>query len=211
MVLFLVTSLLSVNSIANEIYIHQDSSDNKEVVPPLKQALGEAAFNKAMDSKQYSYVGNAKCRLCHRDFFIGRKEDAHDHAYENLVAADDKFAENSRCLTCHTTGYGVKNGFQSMRRTPRLANVQCEGCHGPGSVHVSREVKRMPVGGIDNIDGSSKEIAGGFLAGTDNTEILKKMCKSCHTQRWYDGVHNFDNDYNSYKSAAPSNKKTKTP
>ncbi|MDH5610830.1 MAG: cytochrome c family protein [Gammaproteobacteria bacterium] len=211
LIIFLIGSLLSCSSFAQKICIQQESSNDKDASPPLQQALGDDAFNKAMASKQYSYTGNAKCRLCHRDFFLGRKEDKHDHAYEHLVTAGAEYTENPRCLNCHTTGHGVKSGFQNMKRTPRLANVQCEGCHGPGSVHINREVAKMPAGGLVQIDKNSKEVAGGFLAGTDNPEILKKMCKSCHTQRWNGTTNNFDEEYNSYKSAKPSDNKTEAP
>ncbi len=93
--------------------------------------------------------------------------------------------ESEQCLGCHTTGYGIRGGFTSPIFTPRLANVQCEGCHGPGSEHIRRNAK------------------GGFLAGTDRPEILKKMCLSCHSDRWNKSFDNFEEAYNSYKTAKP--------
>lgn len=57
---------------------------------PLKNALGEAAYNEAMGSGEYKYVGNDKCRLCHRDFFVGRKLDHHDHAMSYIVDTEYK-------------------------------------------------------------------------------------------------------------------------
>lgn len=191
--------------------IQKVSTDTKEIIPPLQQALGEEAYNKAMASKKYSYAGNTKCRLCHRDFFLGRKADAHDHAYEKLVAAKPQHADNPRCLTCHTTGHGVRTGFKNMKRSAKLANVQCEGCHGPGSVHIKLQVAKMPDGGVNQIDRNSGDVAGGFLAGTDKPEILKKMCKSCHTERWNRGLIDFDKDYVSYKTAKPDDKSKAAP
>lgn len=211
LILFLMSSLLSGTGLANEVCAYKDSADNKEIVPPLRQALGDDAFNEAMSTKQYSYAGNAKCRLCHRDFFLGRKGDAHDHSYEKLVARKPDHAENPRCLTCHTTGHGVATGFKNMKRTAKLANVQCEGCHGPGSVHIKRQVTKMPMGGVSQIDRTSTEITGGFLAGTDKPEILKKMCQSCHTKRWSNGLNNFDQDYNSYRTAKPDDNNKAAP
>ncbi|MCW8831274.1 MAG: cytochrome c family protein [Gammaproteobacteria bacterium] len=207
LILFIVSILLSGNGFAIEACIYSKTADNTEIKPPLQQALGDEAFNKAMASGQYAYTGNAKCRLCHRDFFLGRKGDVHDHAYENLVASAPENADNTRCLTCHTTGHGVKTGFKSMKKTPRLANVQCEGCHGPGNIHIKRQVTKMPSGGVSQRDKNSKEVAGGFLAGTDKPEILRKMCTSCHTKRWSSGTYNLDNDYNSYKTAKPDKDK----
>ena len=42
---------------------------------------------------------------------------------------------NSSCLSCHTVGYGLPTGFVSQSKTPQLANVQCENCHGPAANH----------------------------------------------------------------------------
>lgn len=156
---------------------------------PLKQAMGDEAYNAAMASGEYRYLDNSKCRLCHRKFFIGRKQDAHDHAMERLHASGNQ--ENPRCLTCHATGYGVESGFESMERTPRLANIQCEGCHGPGNKHVQlvKEKKR-----------------GGFLAGTDHPDRLRKMCTSCHTARWDRAYHDLQKAYDSYSFANPNEK-----
>ncbi|MEN8170240.1 MAG: multiheme c-type cytochrome [Pseudomonadota bacterium] len=153
---------------------------------PLKSALGEKVFNEAMASGKYSFATNAKCRLCHRDFFLGRKQDVHDHAFSKVLKAGH--GETSQCFGCHTTGYGVKGGFKSAILTPRLANVQCEGCHGPGSEHIRRNAK------------------GGFLAGTDRPEILKKMCLTCHNQRWGNAFDDFEAAYDSYKTAKPGDK-----
>lgn len=154
---------------------------------PLKYALGEAAYNEAMKSGEYRFVGNDKCRLCHRDFFIGRKQDPHDHAMKYITESENN--DNPKCIICHSTGYGVDSGYVSMAQTPRLANVQCEGCHGPGSKHLKVA--------------QAKKTGGGFLAGEDSPAILKKMCKSCHTERWDRSYTDFESAYAKYKKAVP--------
>jgi len=170
--------------------IEEELSSSKQI-NPLKQALGESAYNKAMRSGKYYYVGNTKCRLCHRKFFLGRKKDPHDYAMKSLKGG---YEENPKCLPCHSTGYGVPNGFVSKKETPKLANVQCEGCHGPGNRHIkiARKTKK----------------GGGFLAGTDRPDVLEKMCKSCHTERWNRSYKDFHAAYAKYKNADP-NKKSK--
>jgi len=150
---------------------------------PLRQALGERAFHQAFSSGKYSYITNAKCRLCHREFFVGRRQDGHDHTFRKLVKSGH--GTQQRCLGCHTTGFGVPGGFVSVEQTPQLMNVQCEGCHGPGSEHMRLNAK------------------GGLLAGTDRPEILKKMCYACHTVRWDRAFEDFDKAYNSYKTPRP--------
>jgi len=159
--------------------------DSKVPPIPLQQALGNDAYQAEMKSGKYKYIGSSKCRLCHRDFFLGRKGDKHDQTFKRLTDSDQQ--RSPQCLVCHSTGYGVKSGFVSISKTPRLVNVQCEGCHGPGNIHM-----------LSNS-------AGGFLAGTDRPEILKKMCKSCHSQRWSHSYKNFDEAYDSYKTAKPQN------
>ena len=193
---FITLCILAAALIAPVSLFAQESRINEEIASPmpeipLKQAMGKEAYDDAIGSGRYRYLGNSKCRLCHRKFFIGRKNDAHDHATEKLL--DSAQQKNPRCLTCHTTGYGVDTGFVSMKTTPRLANVQCEGCHGPGNLHVDMVKKR--------------EGTMGFLAGTDRPDRLKKMCTSCHTKRWNRSYHDLQKAYDSYGSANPNENK----
>lgn len=168
---------------AEEARIAEEVVDPNPTTIPLREAIGVQPLREALDSGRYTYMGNAKCRLCHRDFFLGRKQDAHDHSFEKLIGTEHQ--SNSRCLACHTTGHGITGGFTTIEQTPRLMNVQCEGCHGPGSEHIRRNAK------------------GGFLAGTDRPEILQKMCLACHNGRWNRAFTDFHKAYDSYKSARP--------
>lgn len=159
---------------------------SKIIVNPLKESMGDKAYNDAIGTGKYRYVGNSKCRLCHRKFFLGRKNDPHDSAMKNLAKlGHDK---TPQCLPCHSTGYGVPTGFLSIEKTPRLSNVQCEGCHGPGNIHVKLIKKKK---------------RGGFLAGQDSPDILKTMCTKCHTNRWGKSYHDLDAAYDKYKKADP--------
>lgn len=170
---------------ANDNRIEQELSSAPTQIP-LKTTLGEEMFNKVMTSGEYEYVGNDKCRLCHREFFLGRKQDRHDFAMDVLTEKGHK--ENPKCLVCHSTGYGVNTGFVSIKETPRLANVQCEGCHGPGNVHVKLQKARK---------------SGGFLVGKDHPERIKKMCKSCHTERWSRSFDELEHSYVKYRKPKP--------
>lgn len=168
---------------AQDQRIDDELGDSSPIVIPLKEALGEVKFNEAINSGEYKYTGNLKCRLCHRDFFKGRKRDPHVHTFKKSIKK--KYYNEARCLACHTTGYGVKTGFTSVKKTPKLVNVQCEGCHGPGSKH------------IENVHD------GGFLAGPDRPDLIKKMCHACHNSRWNKSFtdKNFEDVYDAY--AAP--------
>lgn len=81
------------------------------------------------------YIGGSICRGCHPTAHDGWEDTAHNHALDTLKAIGQ--AGNSRCLPCHTVGYGLPGGFVSEATTPRLAGVQCENCHGPGGAHVA--------------------------------------------------------------------------
>ena len=176
----------------------RDVLAENQIETPLKQALGKKVYDEAMQSDEYNYVGNSKCRLCHRAFFVGRKNDLHDFTMQKLIKS--KNDKNPRCLVCHTTGYGIDTGFVSMETTPRLANVQCEGCHGPGNIHIKLAKEKVRTRSNNNVRG--------FLAGTDHPKRLKKMCTSCHTGRWNNSYHNLKEAYDNYKYADP-NKKNK--
>lgn len=180
---FIIALLASSPLYAADARIQAELNSPESIIIPLVNTLGQAIYDEAMASGKYRYVGNTKCRLCHRDFFLGRKKDHHDYALEKIIK--EGYDSNPRCLVCHSTGFGIETGFTSMKETPRLANVQCEGCHGPGNIHV----------GIRD--------TGGFLVGTDRPDRIKKMCKSCHTERWNRSYVDFETAYKKYRNATP--------
>jgi hypothetical protein len=91
------------------------------------------------------YVGAKKCKACHMKQYKAWKKTTMATSFENLKAGvkveekkkagieDKDYTKDPDCLRCHTTGYGKPGGFKSIEETPELANVQCEGCHGPGA------------------------------------------------------------------------------
>lgn len=188
MIFFRITILFLLTGLPQLLFADErtalELADPSPLKIPLIEAVGEEVVQQALDSGRYIYIGSDKCRFCHRDFFLGRKLDVHDSAFEPLI--DTKYETEERCLACHTTGYGIKGGFTSRKKTPNLMNVQCEGCHGPGSEHVRRNA------------------VGGFLAGSDNPDLLAKMCLSCHTERWDRSFVDFHEAYDSYRTAAPT-------
>ncbi len=91
------------------------------------------------------YLGAKKCKACHMKQYKSWSKTTMATSFENLkpgVKADEKtkagldpakdYTADQDCLRCHTTGYGKPGGFVSLEKTPKLINVQCEGCHGPG-------------------------------------------------------------------------------
>ncbi|XYH96464.1 multiheme c-type cytochrome [Sorangium sp. So ce1128] len=105
-------------------YYKRVNAHNKEAFAdrvPEKPAKGEA-----------SYIGIDACTNCHeeeRKVFDGT---AHARAYATLQQDFKEF--NLDCVSCHVTGYG-KPGGSTVTHNASLQNVQCEECHGPGSLH----------------------------------------------------------------------------
>ncbi len=99
--------------------------------PPPVAELGRA-----------SYVGGAKCVSCHKPAARFWKHTVHAHAWRTLVEVGKEAHDD--CVQCHVTGYGEVGG-SSLGYTRGLENIQCEVCHGPGSIHVEKRGKESPL------------------------------------------------------------------
>lgn len=93
-----------------------------------------------------TYLGADKCKMCHMKQHTSYMKMKHAKAIETLSAEEQKKPE---CVKCHVTGYGKTGGFESMEKTPKLAGVQCEACHGAGSLHMksTKEDKKKTING----------------------------------------------------------------
>ncbi len=109
-------------------------------------ALGPAAVPSAQAQPKAKYKGSEACKMCHDKVhekagynpYQAWKQMKHSRAFAALNAeqvASGKDPQGRACVQCHTTGYG-KGGFVSAEKTPKLTNVGCEACHGPGSLHI---------------------------------------------------------------------------
>jgi hypothetical protein len=103
------------------------------------------------------YKGAKKCKACHMKQYKSWAKTSMATSFENLKAGvkvaekaaagleDKDYTHDATCLPCHTTGYGKPGGFVSIEETPKLANVQCEECHGPGSIYYKTMKKSKKV------------------------------------------------------------------
>jgi len=85
------------------------------------------------------YLGVDICARCHGDIVSAFRSSAHSKAYDRLKDTYDK----TRCLECHTTGYGTYSGYgsdEAGKNRINLEGVTCEACHGYGTNH-SRDNK----------------------------------------------------------------------
>lgn len=81
---------------------------------------------------QPHFIGVEECSVCHDEERTVWDGTAHAHAYKTLVDGFKEF--NLECVGCHVTGYG-KAGGSTVTHNQKLQSVQCETCHGPGSLH----------------------------------------------------------------------------
>ncbi|HEY1861932.1 MAG TPA: multiheme c-type cytochrome [Gemmataceae bacterium] len=145
------------------------------------------------------YVGSSACQSCHKEAFKIWMGSNHAHAYKTLVERAKRPSlrqYDGECVVCHTIGFKDQAGFVDETTTPKLINVGCESCHGPGSPHLE-----------DNYDKEILALMNPDKAKPDETEIQKKrrtlrlqdFCRKCHDQendvnwdfdkRWPDIVH----------------------
>jgi hypothetical protein len=81
-----------------------------------------------------AFVGSRSCRPCHESAYDKWSATGHAHALEALKKVGSE--RDPECVVCHVVGLAYEGGFVNEEKTPHLAGVGCETCHGPGSVHV---------------------------------------------------------------------------
>lgn len=89
------------------------------------------------------YVGQAVCIRCHVKQFDFVAATKHSQAYRAIDSKEN--SKKSSCVSCHTTGFGKPGGFVELPAPFELRDVQCEICHGPGSLHFRKgNITRTP-------------------------------------------------------------------
>lgn len=89
-----------------------------------------------------SFVGTRKCAACHTSAQAFWNRTVHAQAWKTLV--DGGKQSDYKCTGCHVTGFGQVGG-STLGFTRNLESVQCETCHGPGSLHVAGEGNEEPL------------------------------------------------------------------
>lgn len=133
------------------------------------------------------YIGNSQCKVCHNGKADGEQWNVwskmnHAKAYESLQSDAAKAIakerglekpahESAECLKCHVTGYDAeKETFHPKLKAADA--VQCESCHGPGSLHAA--------------DGKAlkfkKGDAGSIDISAHITKITESGCVKCHNE-----------------------------
>ncbi len=79
------------------------------------------------------FLGAEVCARCHTSEAEQWRTTAHARAWETLV--DHKVDARPDCIPCHVVGYQKPGGFKTGDDAAKLADVQCENCHGMGTNH----------------------------------------------------------------------------
>ena len=99
----------------------------------LNRKAGEKVPVPPADPGDAHFTGDGDCELCHAKAVSWWKKTVHSKAWNTLVAVNKQWSFD--CIKCHVTGYGQPGG-SAMAHVDKLESVQCEACHGPGSLHV---------------------------------------------------------------------------
>jgi hypothetical protein len=137
----------------------------------------------------HTFVGAEKCAGCHSKAFDKWKETGHAVAFTTLKEGPWKPERASEkvdwiprqfdpeCLACHVAGWHPEqmlrysSGYLSEKASAQLLGQQCENCHGPGSLHVTREEANAS---LDEL------LDGRRTVRRTLEEARKSMCIECH-------------------------------
>jgi hypothetical protein len=103
------------------------------------------------DAGKATYIGASECKKCHFKQFKTWKETKMAKAMDALKPGEAKEAKakagldaakdyttEEKCVKCHVTGMGEPGGYDPKGDEAHKAGregVQCEVCHGPGSLY----------------------------------------------------------------------------
>jgi hypothetical protein len=139
----------------------------------ITKLYSNAFFRVSGPSPQY--IGAQACAGCHDSIRATELKTPHAGAFTNAYFVAAGGQTNSSCLPCHTVGYGLPTGFVSNSKTPLLAGVQCENCHGPAANHEANPDDPTVVPQVD---------------------IAATVCGGCHTgpmqptyEEWHTSGH----------------------
>ncbi len=138
------------------------------VVDKARRDLSRLQEEEARKSPQVTarslFAGADACKICHEKAYTVWQKSRHARAIETLVRAGNQF--NQDCVSCHVTGFGSDRGFVNMLRTPKLASVQCEACHGESVDHArSPQTIHPGLGVLQQV----------------RRPVKKEFCPRCHT------------------------------
>jgi hypothetical protein len=133
----------------------------------------------ALAGQKAGYVGSEACMKCHQHAYKIWHGSDHAHAYKTLVDARKPSLReyDAECIVCHTVGFRYNDGFANATATPKLKDVGCESCHGPGQVHKEHPLDKSLYALIN----PWKAPKGEAPAQKEKRQLrIETMCRDCH-------------------------------
>ena len=158
----------------------------------LLLAMGPSDTLTAETHDEPQYAGVARCKSCHTrkdktgPYDIWRSS-RHAQAYRTLgtdrarelaaqAGVDEDPQTAAKCLECHVTGFAVDStSFLASFR--QVDGIQCEACHGPGSLYWTPDVMSSQKYTEDPETQQQMALAAGLLIPDEET------CITCHNER----------------------------
>ncbi len=141
----------------------------------------------AADSTTVHYIGVKDCAKCHKKTKEGAqlkiwKKTKHANAYKTLqseeavkIATEMGLAkaahESEQCLKCHVTAYNVDLALHG-KKFDVSDGVQCETCHGPGSLYKKKKIMKD----------REKSIEMGMTPIFVEDGSAERQCLECHNE-----------------------------
>ena len=101
----------------------------------LIKSSGSSTGPTTQSKEQVRYTGPEACAGCHKSRYRFWLTTEHSRAFDSLAPKDA--GADPDCIGCHVTGYMRRTGYWPKAPRNDLRGVQCEACHGVGSLHVS--------------------------------------------------------------------------
>ena len=118
--------------IAKLVKTFEDGFNEKQRKIQKERAVEEG---KSKSESVDRFLGADLCIRCHQAEGNQWKTTSHAVAWKTLTDGGNE--TKAECVGCHVVGYRKAGGFQSVADASKLANVQCENCHGMGTKHES--------------------------------------------------------------------------
>lgn len=117
----------------NAVRVFEDALNDRLRRLEKERAAASSAASSPDEETAEHFLGADFCARCHKAEYDQWRTTPHARAWQTLV--DEKKDATPECVRCHVVGYGGPGGFRTGEDAPRLANVQCENCHGMGTAH----------------------------------------------------------------------------
>ncbi|MBN1224862.1 MAG: cytochrome C554 [Candidatus Aminicenantes bacterium] len=151
-------------------------------------------FAVSLMSQDFTYVGAAKCKMCHKSEKQGQQyplweSRKHSKSIAALSTEEGKALaadaiDNPKCLKCHAPLF---------EKAPELKSegVTCEACHGPGSAYKKMSVMKDHAESVKN-----------GLVDYGSTDVIKAQCLTCHASA-HDKPFDFASSWEKVKHPIP--------